>query len=127
MKRSLVLLAALTAVQLAAAAETVYRCGSDYSKTPCAGGQAVQVDDSRTPAQQHQAEDAARREAKLAGQMARERQAQEAKAAKAAARIGPTPAAAASKPAHAKAKKKKHPSKPDRNSELTPPLAGSRP
>jgi hypothetical protein len=108
--------------------ETVYRCGPDgreYSAAPCPGGQTLQLDDSRTPAQQREAKAAARREATLAEQMTRERKAQEAAGMKTAARIGPAPAPAASSAAHGKNKKKKQKAKPDRDSDLTPPLRGS--
>jgi hypothetical protein len=127
MKHLLVLLATLLAATTSFG-ETVYRCGPDgreYSATPCAGGQTLQLDDSRTPAQQRDAKAVAHREAKLAEQMTRERKGQEATAAKTAARIGPSPAPAASSAAHGK-KKKKQKAKPDRwSSDLTPPLRGS--
>jgi hypothetical protein len=109
-------------------AETVYRCGPEgreYSATPCSDGKTLQLDDSRTPAQQRDAKAAARREAKLAEQMTRERKTQEAAAVKTAARIGPSPAPAASSAAHGKNKKKKQKVKSDRSSDLTPPLRGS--
>lgn len=32
-------------------AQTVYRCGSSYSQTPCPGGNTVDATDSRTPEQ----------------------------------------------------------------------------
>ena|SRR6218665_1897706 len=32
-------------------AQTVYRCGSSYSQTPCPGGNSVDATDSRTPEQ----------------------------------------------------------------------------
>ena len=46
-------LASLVAVSTctAGAAQQVYRCGSSYSQTPCAGGVAVQTDDPRTEEQ----------------------------------------------------------------------------
>lgn len=120
----------LLAVLLTAApafAETVYRCGPDgreYSATPCANGKTLQLDDSRTPSQQRDAEAVARQDAKLAEQMTQERKAREATATKAAAHIGPAPASTASAAAHGKKKKKKK-VHPDRNSDLTPPLRGS--
>jgi hypothetical protein len=46
-------LACLAAVSTCtvAATQQVYRCGSSYSQTPCAGGVAVQTDDPRTEEQ----------------------------------------------------------------------------
>lgn len=125
MTRIALLLAALV-ITAPCFAETVYRCGPEgreYSATPCADGKALQLDDSRTPAQQRDAQAAAHREAKQAEQMARERKAREAAAVKTAVRIGPAPAA--SSPGHGGKKKKKPKTKPDRSSDLTPPLRGS--
>lgn len=81
-----------------AKADTVYRCGPDgrqFSDQPCAEGTALQVDDSRTPAQQREAAEAAQRDAALAAQMTDERHEREATAAArgSAARIGPVAAA----------------------------------
>jgi hypothetical protein len=67
----------------AAPPQTVYRCGPDgriYSQTPCADGQPLTVDDSRTAGQRREAEDVARREAKSAQQLADERRQREAAA-----------------------------------------------
>lgn len=86
-------------------ADTVYRCadGRSYSQQPCAAGQTLQVDDTRTAAQRQQAEDAAQREARLASALERERQAREsAPGAPAAGIVNLRPHAAASAPAHEK-------------------------
>ncbi|MDB5818168.1 MAG: hypothetical protein JWQ11_1808 [Rhizobacter sp.] len=67
-----------------ASAQTVYRCGADgrsYSQTPCPGGRTVDVDDSRTPEQQQQAQTAADRDARLGAALERERRTEEAIAA----------------------------------------------
>jgi hypothetical protein len=132
MRHAALLLALGLAAAGAAAADTVYRCGPegrDYSTTPCADGKVVPVDDSRTPAQRHDAEAVARRDAKLAAQMTHEREAREAAAAKTGAtRIGPAPAGAPASAAHAGKKKKTKPKaahKADRSSDLTPPMGGS--
>ena len=60
------------------AASTVYRCNVNgrvvFSDEPCgAQSRATVVDDSRTPEQRREAQDAARREAALARQMRRDR------------------------------------------------------
>lgn len=69
--------AALLATGPVAAAE-VYRCGQTYQQTPCAGGQAVRVDDPRDPSQQQDAARSAAREQALAERLRSERQAREA-------------------------------------------------
>jgi hypothetical protein len=79
-----------------AAAQTVYRCGpggSSYSQTPCPGGRAIDVDDSRTPEQQQQAQSAADRDARLGAALERDRRMEEALAAQRSsgpAAIGPS-------------------------------------
>lgn len=90
-------------------AETVYRCndGRSYSQQPCPSGQPVQVDDARTPVQRQQAQATAHREAALANDMERERQAREAAPGANAIGIGrgaPHAASAASTGQHAKKK-----------------------
>ena len=47
-------------------AQKVYRCGTVYSQTPCEGAVTVDVNDSRTQAQQREAEQAAQRDGKSA-------------------------------------------------------------
>lgn len=47
-------------------AQTVYRCGSSYSQTPCPGGSAVDATDSRTP-EQRKAHEASVKQEKRAG------------------------------------------------------------
>ena len=53
MKTLLSSLLAITALSLCTSlqAQTVYRCGSSYSQTPCPGGSTVDATDSRTPEQ----------------------------------------------------------------------------
>ncbi len=99
---ALLLLAAATGAS--AASQKVFRCGPDgriYSQTPCKDGYAVDAADKRSAEPRKAAEDAVKREEKLADKMARERQAKEAAAAK--------PAASA---ASAAAKKKRQPKTP---------------
>jgi len=47
-------------------AQTVYRCGSSYSQTPCPGGNTIDAADSRTP-EQRKAHEASVRHEKRAG------------------------------------------------------------
>jgi hypothetical protein len=47
-------------------AQTVYRCGSSYSQTPCPGGSTVDTTDSRTP-EQRKAHEASVTQEKRAG------------------------------------------------------------
>ncbi|MDE2617118.1 MAG: hypothetical protein KGL73_08860 [Burkholderiales bacterium] len=47
-------------------AQTVYRCGSSYSQTPCPGGNTVDATDSRTP-EQRKAHEAGVKQEKRAG------------------------------------------------------------
>ena len=77
-----------------AAAQTVYRCGSTYSQVACAQGQALAIDDSRTPAQQAEARQVAADERRLAADMRRDRlaEAREARPAGAASLGGATSA-----------------------------------
>jgi hypothetical protein len=68
---ALTLLASLVAAPTGA--QTVYRCGNAYSQVACAQGRAVEVDDTRTPAQQAEARRVAADERQLAAQMRRDR------------------------------------------------------
>lgn len=65
----------------AQSASEIYRCGSNYSREPCPGGTAVNAGDARTAQQASQAASAARRDARMADEMQRDRQKLEAKAA----------------------------------------------
>jgi hypothetical protein len=72
--------ALLLALPLAAAPQTVYRCGPDgrsFSQTPCSDGQALSVDDARSAAQQKAARDVAARDAAQARKLAEERRQRE--------------------------------------------------
>lgn len=59
-------------------AQTIYRCGTTYSDTPCAQGVKVPTADPRTPAQKSQTDEATARSASLAGQLEKARRADEA-------------------------------------------------
>ncbi len=72
------LIAWLLAVGPAMAADApVYRCGQTYQQLPCAGGQAVDATDERSPDQQRDARAAAAAERRQAAELAAERQARE--------------------------------------------------
>ena len=103
-RASLLLAALLLATGAAdAASPKVFRCGPDgrtYSQTPCKDGYEVDAADARSVEQRKAAEEAVKREEKLADKMARERRAAEVAAAKqGAVLIGKPPALPASAPA----------------------------
>ena len=66
-------------VALAASAQPVYRCGREYSRTPCPQGKIVEATDPRTAAQRAEAKRVAQREQKLAQDMESDRAAEQAK------------------------------------------------
>lgn len=68
----------------AAAAQTVYRCGSSYSQVPCPGGNAIDATDSRSPEQRKAHEASVRENKRNADSMEKNRQKEEAAAARAA-------------------------------------------
>ena len=110
--RASLLFAALLLATVAAdaASPKVFRCGPDgrtYSQTPCKDGYVVDAADPRSVEQRKAAEDAVKREEKMADKMARERRAAEAAAAKQGPAIIGNPAAAkpAALPASAPARK----------------------
>ncbi|CAN5443020.1 hypothetical protein BH11PSE7_BH11PSE7_13450 [soil metagenome] len=81
MKASLPAVAVLSMMCLAgpmAGAQTVYRCGSSYSQSPCPAGVAVAVDDPRSAQQKQETEAAARHDSKTADGMEKSRLKQEA-------------------------------------------------
>ena len=64
----------------AAQNQTIYRCGTTYSDTPCAQGVKVPTADPRTPAQKAQTDEATARATGLAGQLEKARRSDEAAA-----------------------------------------------
>lgn len=77
MRRRLVLIGAC--LPLAAAAQTVYRCGpagNVYTQQPCADGRAIDVADPRSPAQAAEARADWRAQEQWARRAAKERQAE---------------------------------------------------
>ena len=89
--------ALLLAVARGVAAQgAVYRCGNEYSRTPCSQGKVVDTESSlRTPAQRAEAVQVASAEKQLAEDMARDRRRAEAAIKPAAAgSLGPVRPAA---------------------------------
>lgn len=92
----------------AAQAQPVYRCGSTYSRVPCAEGRTVDADDSRTGAQRAEAARAARDAKRMGDEMARDRHdAEAARRPQAAASLGPPKASAPAPSASAPPRPKK--------------------
>lgn len=71
------ILIAFTALFTSASAQIVYKCGESYGQTPCPGGSALNVEDSRSLAQKQQTEETTRRDAKQAQTLEKDRLAQE--------------------------------------------------
>lgn len=62
-----------------ASAQTVYRCGNEYTRVPCQDGKSVDVDDRATSTRRAaEARDFAAREKRLGDDMARDRRVREA-------------------------------------------------
>ena len=79
MKRLLVAFATLSALASGAVnAETIFRCGNEYSNVACAHPTPLVVAGAVTPEQRAEARDVARREKTLAAEMTRDRREQEA-------------------------------------------------
>ena len=73
-------LVAACAATAQAQSQPVYRCGNSYSQQPCAAAATIEVDDSRSAAQQNQTSAAAQRDMKAAKAMEESRLKEEAKA-----------------------------------------------
>lgn len=119
MKARLPAVAVLSMICLAspmAGAQTVYRCGSSYSQSPCPAGVPLVVDDPRSAQQKQETDAAVKRDAKTADGMEKSRLKQEAldrpaqlaaaRAAQKAATQKPEKAPAAKKEARKKASEK---------------------
>ena len=102
-------IAMLALVNPPVAAQTVYRCGTEYRAEPCAGGTPVRSDDLASSADRlAQGRAVAAREKKLADEMTRDRRAREAVRPGGAASVGPArPASDDSSQAKATLKPKK--------------------
>ena len=85
------LIACLLVAAPAAFGQGVYRCGNSYSQLACAQGRLVEVDDSRSAAQQAEARRVAAEERSLAAQMQRDRLAAEAAQAPRIVMLPPRP------------------------------------
>ena len=106
------LLGAITIEAVQAQAQTVYRCGNEYSQAPCPNGKPVDTADPRTPEQRAQAERLNASEARRTAEMRRERLAEQATQKPAsAASLSAAPAAQPASAAGRKAPKHKHASK----------------
>lgn len=92
-----------------AGAQTIYRCGNEYTRIPCPQGKAIETLDARTAAHRAEAQRLAAEEKRLGAEMERDRRRHEAALKPAgAARLGAAPAsAAASAPKKAAAKKRR--------------------
>jgi hypothetical protein len=94
------------------AATPIYRCGREYTQTPCPDGKLLEASDPRTAAQRAEAKRVAAKERQLAADMERDRRAQAAvnppsQAAGFSAKPAPSaPAASAPKPKKKRAKTK---------------------
>ncbi len=93
---SALLLSAVSAMSMSANAQVTYRCGNNYSQTPCPDAVMINTEDKRTSAQKLQADQATQRDARLADAMEKARLQQEARDLAAN-----TPAQKASSPASA--------------------------
>ena len=61
----------------AAQAQPIYRCGAEYSQTPCPGGKLLESSDPRSAAQRSEAVRVAAQDRRRAAELERERRAQE--------------------------------------------------
>ncbi|MDQ6639937.1 MAG: hypothetical protein M3Z15_09785 [Pseudomonadota bacterium] len=111
MKHLLIVMTTLAGLAgTAAHAQTIFRCGQEYTSVPCADARTLVVASAVTAEQRAEAREVARREKTLAAEMTRDRRQEEAllKPALAGSLSGPRVAAP---PAPAK----KHPKKRKRN------------
>ena len=86
-------------------AQTIYRCGNEYTRVPCANGKALEGGDGRSAAQRAEARRNVNDEKRQAAEMARDRQREEAAHPPAAAG-SLSPASAATRADAASAPKK---------------------
>jgi hypothetical protein len=128
-RRALLLVASLAALTSAGAhAETIFRCGNEYTNVPCKDATAIVVAGAVTAEQRNEARDVARREKSLAAEMTKDRREHEALAKPALAGSLSAPRATAAPPApaankHAKKHAKKAATDPERDFVATVPKA----
>lgn len=65
------------AVSTGLQAQNIYKCGNNYSQTPCPGASTLTLDDARDAAQKRQSDAATRRDTGLAAALEKDRLAQE--------------------------------------------------
>ena len=75
--RAALTLLAGTLLGFTATAQTVYRCGSAYSRPPCPGAITLDASDSRTPVQKAEADATTAQASILAASLEKERLARE--------------------------------------------------
>lgn len=71
------LLISLFAVSSGLQAQNIYKCGNNYSQTPCPGASTLNLDDARDTAQKQQSDAATHRDHSLAAALEKDRLAQE--------------------------------------------------
>lgn len=106
-----IFLIAISALSPWAIAQNSYKCGSNYSQTPCPDAVPVTTDDSRSNVQRKQADASTARIARTADVMEKDRLAQEKKdlaANRVGAMTADKPVSSADAPAKAGTKKKKN-------------------
>jgi hypothetical protein len=111
---TLLALALLTYVQ-GGAAQTVYRCGNEYTQTPCENGNAIRTDDSRSTSDRKAHQASVQKDKKTADALERQRLKEEQAAHQAATRAAAKEDQAAREAAHREAQeaaKKKKASQP---------------
>ena len=91
-------------------AQTIYRCGNEYTRVPCSAGKALDVGDPRSAAQRAEARRLVAAEQRLGAEMERDRRRAEAELKPAgAASLGPARVASAPAAKKAKAAPRKKP------------------
>lgn len=71
------LLISLSCFSFGLQAQNIYKCGSNYSQTPCPGASTLNLDDPRDAAQKRQSDAATRRDTGLAAALEKDRVAHE--------------------------------------------------
>ncbi len=113
-------------------AQAIYRCGSEYSQTPCPGGKMLESSDPRSAAQRAEAVRVAAQDRRRAAELERERRALEkgTKPAKPAGFNGrPPPPAANASDAESGKPRKSSKAKTDKNADFVAvePVASKKP
>jgi hypothetical protein len=122
---TLIIASALALTSPWAGAQTVYRCGSNYSQQPCPGAMAIEAAPVPLPADRAQAAKVAAADAKLADAMEKARLAREKNAPKAVIPPAP-PAPVEERKEHAKGKNKGKGDKLEQFSAVSPAPPGEK-